>query len=313
VLENKKKLLLKTNLHPRNLHRERYDFKLLSTHFPPLSSYIKENDYGDESIDFFNPLAVLALNQALLKCYYKIDFWELPPDYLCPPIPGRADYIHYLADILGDSLADIRCLDIGVGANCIYPILGIATYNWNFVGSDFDSISIANAQKIANSNSILKDKLELRLQTTKNAIFHGIIKEGERFDITLCNPPFHCSANDAEKGSARKINNLKKQKIGKVVLNFGGQSNELWCDGGEEKFVLQLISESKEFANSCLWFSTLISKKEHLKNLHKALGKVNALEVKTIQMSQGNKISHLLAWTFVAASKRKSFNLTTKN
>jgi 23S rRNA (adenine1618-N6)-methyltransferase len=290
---------LKTNLHPRNLHRERYDFQVLIKTYPALAPFVKRNEFGNDAIDFFNPEAVKALNQALLNHFYGIENWDIPANYLCPPIPGRVDYLHYLADILGNQKTEVRCLDIGVGANCIYPILGISTYNWSFVGSDIDPIALENAKRIADMNPSLKGKLALRLQTEKQSIFHGIIQKDEKFHLTSCNPPFHESAAAALTGSKRKINNLKKQNSAKIILNFGGQSNELWCDGGELKFVEQLILESKEYANSCLWFSSLISKKEHLKHLYKILKKVNAREVKTIEMSQGNKTSHLLAWTFV--------------
>jgi 23S rRNA (adenine1618-N6)-methyltransferase len=290
---------LKTNLHPRNLHRERYDFQALIKTSPALVTFVKRNEFGNYAIDFFNPEAVKALNQALLNHFYGIENWEIPANYLCPPIPGRVDYLHYLADILGNQKTEVRCLDIGVGANCIYPILGISTYNWSFVGSDIDPIALENAKRIAEMNPRLKGKLALRLQTEKQSIFHGIIQKDEKFHLTSCNPPFHESAAAALTGSKRKINNLKKQNSAKVILNFGGKSNELWCDGGELKFVEQLILESKDYANSCLWFSSLISKKEHLKHLYKILKKVNAREVKTIEMSQGNKTSHLLAWTFI--------------
>jgi 23S rRNA (adenine1618-N6)-methyltransferase len=38
----------------------------------------------------------------LLISYYDIQKWDIP-HYLCPPIPGRADYIHYIADLLAES------------------------------------------------------------------------------------------------------------------------------------------------------------------------------------------------------------------
>ncbi|MBC7494605.1 MAG: RlmF-related methyltransferase, partial [Flavobacterium sp.] len=118
----------KTRLHVRNKHRERYNLKALIESVPELAQYVSLNIYNDESIDFFNPEAVKALNKALLKHHYQIDHWNIPPNYLCPPIPGRADYIHYIADLLcGSNYGKIpkgnlvTCLDIGVGANCVYP------------------------------------------------------------------------------------------------------------------------------------------------------------------------------------------------
>lgn len=305
--ENKKQFTLKTNLHPKNKHSNAYDFQTLRKVLPELSQFVKVNKYGNESIDFFNPEAVKALNFALLKYFYKIENWSIPPNYLCPPIPGRADYIHYLADIIGLRETKINILDIGIGANCIYPIIGASEYNWDFVGSDIDPTSIKNAQEIIYSNSILKDKIELRLQTNTEAIFEGIIQPNERFTATLCNPPFHSSAEKASIGSKRKISNLKKEKTNVVTLNFGGQSNELWCEGGELQFVKQLILESQKFAKNCVWFTTLISKKEHLSSLYRLLKKQKVEEIKTIQMGQGNKISHLLAWTYFSVEEKKEF------
>ena len=107
--ENKNQIYSKTNLHPRNKHREAYDFQYLRKVLPELGEFVKVNEYGNESIDFFNPEAVKALNFALLKYFYKIENWGIPPNYLCPPIPGRADYIHYLADIIGPQKSKINC------------------------------------------------------------------------------------------------------------------------------------------------------------------------------------------------------------
>ena len=305
--DNKNHLPLKNNLHPRNKHREAYDFQALRIVLPELGQFVNVNEFCNESIDFFNPKAVKALNYALLKYFYKIENWEIPTNYLCPPIPGRADYIHYLADIIGPQKTKINCLDIGIGANCIYPIIGVSEYDWNFVGSDIDPISIKNAQQIIASNSILKDKIELRLQTNVKSIFEGIIQANERFTVTLCNPPFHSSAEKAKIGSGRKLTNLKKENISTITLNFGGQSNELWCEGGELQFVKQLILESQNYAKNCIWFTTLISKKVHLSSLYRLLKKQKVKEIKTIQMGQGNKISHLLAWTYIAVVEKKEF------
>ena len=130
----------KTNLHPRNLHKFRYDFELLSKNYPKLQAFVGTNEYQIETIDFSNPEAVKSLNTALLLTYYDIQGWDIPKNYLCPPIPGRADYIHYIADLLAESNNGIipegeavQGLDVGVGANCIYPIIGNAVYDWSFV------------------------------------------------------------------------------------------------------------------------------------------------------------------------------------
>jgi 23S rRNA (adenine1618-N6)-methyltransferase len=302
----------KTALHPRNRHRERYDFKKLTGSYPELRPFVKLNEYGDESIDFFDPIAVKNLNRALLKHFYKIDFWDIPQNYLCPPIPGRADYIHYVADLLAIENKNvvprghqINCLDVGVGANCIYPIIGTIEYGWSFVGADIDPVAIASARNIIEMNPPLKDRIGLRLQTNPKQIFEGVIKEGEYFDLTVCNPPFHASAADAQSGTLRKLSNLKRKKMTRPVLNFGGKSNELWCAGGEERFVADMIRESKRFSASCFWFTTLISKQSNLNAALQALKNVHAADVKVIPMSQGNKSSRIVAWTFLNPDQKK--------
>ncbi len=305
----------KSGLHPRNKHRSRYDFEQLITICPDLKPFVSINQFNIETIDFTNPLAVKTLNQALLKQFYKIDIWDIPQNYLCPPIPGRADYIHNIADILASSNGgiipkgkNVTVLDIGVGANCIYPLLGHQEYGWNFIGSDIDSLSIKVANQIVESNSLSKF-IECRQQSNSSCFFKGILKPNEIIDITMCNPPFHSSAAEAKSGTERKWKNLGHQKNIKSSLNFGGQSNELWCKGGEQTFITKMIEESASFASSCLWFTSLVSKSENLPAIYNALKKVNVLDVKTITMSQGSKSSRLVAWTFLTDTQHIQWSL----
>jgi 23S rRNA (adenine1618-N6)-methyltransferase len=293
------------NLHSRNKHNGSYDFKALIETLPELKQFVGLNKFGNESIDFANPDAVRALNKALLKYFYNITYWELPKTNLCPPIPGRADYLHYIADVLAENNndtipigSDIRILDIGVGANCIYPIIGHQEYGWEFVGTEVDKPAKLTAENIVNQNSELKGKISIRLQQSKRNMFKGIIQPGEHFDFTICNPPFHNSKEEATKETQRKLKNLGKAVEAKPILNFSGQNNELWYEGGELAFITNMIYESVHFKTQCQWFSSLVSKKENLKPLYTVLKKVNASDVKTIEMEQGNKISRIVIWRF---------------
>lgn len=305
--------IIKPGLHPRNRHRERYNFKELISACPELKSFVMLNDYNDESIDFFDPAAVKMLNKALLKYYYDIEYWSIPDNYLCPPIPGRADYIHRVADLLGETNgmsgipkgSKIKCLDIGVGANCVYPIIGTKEYGWSFVGSDCDNVALKNAASIVEMNSALIGKVELRLQNDQRHIFKNIIQKNEKIDITICNPPFHTSLKEAQAATMRKQSNLKGIRVNTSVLNFGGQNNELWCEGGEEKFIKIMINESKEFSKSCFWFSALVSKQSSLNGIYHALKFIEATDVKTISMSHGNKTSRIVVWTFLNKKEQK--------
>ncbi|MGQ7868894.1 23S rRNA (adenine(1618)-N(6))-methyltransferase RlmF [Sunxiuqinia sp. sy24] len=297
----------KPNLHPRNKNRGRYDFSWLIAVCPELEPFVGLNDYGDESIDFADPQAVKALNKALLLANYGLAYWNIPEGYLCPPIPGRADYIHHMADLLAHSNqgqiptgSAITCLDVGVGANCIYPILGALEYGWSFIGSDIDPEALKSAATIVAENHALIGKINFRHQPNVSDIFRGIIEAEERFDLTICNPPFHASAAEAQAGTMRKLHNLNKQKPGKVKLNFGGRHNELWCEGGEASFVRRMIQQSRQFANSCYWFSSLISKKENLPTVYRTLKQAGATEVEILPMGQGQKSSRIVAWTFLS-------------
>lgn len=289
----------KHELHPRNKHKGHYNFEELISKHSKLKNFVKPNKYDVISIDFANPEAVKELNTALLIQQYGIKNWNIPKGYLCPPIPGRADYIHYIADLLNATKTDkVKCLDVGTGANCIYPIIGVMEYNWSFVGSDVDDVAIKNAQKIIDSNELLGRNIDLRLQSNTNHFFKDIIKNDEVFDITICNPPFHKSLADAQKGTMRKLKNLSKEKIEKITLNFGGQSNELFCKGGEKQFIINMILESKQFAKSVKWFTTLVSKQDNLPAIYKTLENVKASKVETIKMGQGNKISRIVCWSY---------------
>ncbi|MGZ2370305.1 23S rRNA (adenine(1618)-N(6))-methyltransferase RlmF [Ancylomarina sp. YFZ004] len=308
---------IKSRLHPRNKNRERYDFKELLVSCPELNSFVILNKYDDQSIDFADPKAVKMLNKALLMHYYGLQEWDIPENYLCPPIPGRADYIHHIADLLCSSNfgempkgEKITCLDIGVGANCIYPIIGRTEYGWSFIGTDIDPIALASANKIIELNPTLKGGVECRLQASSKDYFYGVFTREESVDLTVCNPPFHASAEDALAASKRKVNNLNEKKVKTPTLNFGGQQNELWCEGGEGRFLKTMISESKKFGKSCFWFSSLVSKQSNLRLVNKILQDLGAEKVETIPMGQGNKTSRIVAWTFLNAEEQKEWRET---
>jgi 23S rRNA (adenine1618-N6)-methyltransferase len=305
----------KKTLHPRNFHNDRYDFKPLIESENSLKEFVRPNKYDDLSIDFANPNAVIALNKALLSHFYGVKNWSIPEGYLCPPIPGRADYIHHIADLLASSNGgkipkgnNIKGLDIGVGANCIYPIIGVSVYAWQFVGSEIDDTSIQSLENIINSNESLKNNIKVKVQENPKNIFKGIISNEDKYHFTLCNPPFHKSLNEALSGNKRKVQNLTKQTTAKSALNFGGKNNELWCEGGEITFIKNMIKESLEFSKNCLWFTTLVSKKENLPFIYKSLKDIKAVDVKTIEMAHGQKISRIVAWTFLSKDEQNKFN-----
>ena len=308
----------KPGLHPRNRHAGGYDFQALVETSPELGAFLLRARHGGLSIDFADSEAVLALNRALLIEAYGIRGWGLPPGYLCPPIPGRADYLHHLADLLAAD-ADgaiprgpaIRALDVGLGANAIYPLIGHREYGWSFVGSDIDATALASAARILAANPGLGEAIQLRRQTDRKATFKGVIQPGERFDLTLCNPPFHGSM-----GEVRAATRAKWRKLGRGLngpaRNFGGQGAELWCEGGEAGFLRRMITESVGLGDQVRWFTSLVSSSASLPAVHRLLRQGEALDIRTVAMAQGQKQSHFVAWTFLGAEARRSFRSTWK-
>lgn len=294
-------------LHPRNRHHDRYDFAALLRHAPALAPFLRPAPAGDSTIDFADPAAVLALNRALLLTHYGLADWFLPPGYLCPPVPGRADYLHHAADLLASADKTgavprgpaVAVLDVGTGANLVYPLIGHAEYGWRFVGSDIDPAALRNAERLVAANPALAPAIELRLQRDRQALLRGIIRPGEAYALLVCNPPFHPSAAAAAAGTARKSRNLGTARPGqRAPLNFGGRPGELWCPGGEVGFLSRLIAESATFGAQVRWFTALVSSRDSLPPLRRALAAVRPAEIRVVDMAQGQKRSRLLAWTF---------------
>ena len=303
-------------MHPRNVHRNGYPMETLFQAYPPLMSYSVKAKSGKLSIDFSNPAAVKALNTALLIHYYGLNVWDIPDGYLCPPVPGRADYIHGIADVLAQYNGGkppigktVKGLDIGTGANAIYPIIGSHQYGWRFVGTDIDRVAVKSAQMLAKNNPSLAALFSVRQQNNKDKIFDGVLRTNEHFTFSMCNPPFHKSAKDAARGSLRKTKGLQKNQRKRntkaallndkpAPLNFAGTPNELWCEGGELAFIQKMISESVHVKHQIDWFTCLVSKSEHLKAIQTSAMYYGATQFMKVDMAQGNKLSRFVVWTF---------------
>lgn len=302
---------VKAGLHPRNRHARGYDFPRLLAACPALLPFVRPAPHGGPSVDFSDPAAVKALNGALLLEAYGVRGWDLPPGYLCPAVPGRADYIHHLADLLAGDRAEfrgpaIRVLDVGVGASAVYPLVGHREYGWTFVGTDLDGTALASAARILAANPELAGHIFLRLQKDRNAVFTGVVDAGERFELTLCNPPFHGSLREAREAAATKWRKLGRGGA-RSTRNFGGQGAELWCEGGEAGFLRRMIAESAGLRDRVCWFTSLVSSSATLPGLHRALRQAGASEVRTVAMAQGQKQSRFVAWSFLEAEARCNF------
>jgi 23S rRNA (adenine1618-N6)-methyltransferase len=181
-------------------------------------------------------------------------------------------------------------------------LTGQSEYGWHFTGVDVDAGALKSARKICEFNKL---KISLRRQDEPENIFRGVIESKDAFHVTMCNPPFHSSMAQANKGTQRKWANLGKGHSQK--LNFGGQNAELWCPGGEIKFVARMVEQSMEFAGQCLWFTSLVSKKDNLQPLGRILARARVADFRVVEMAQGQKTSRFIAWTYVKKNQRTLF------
>jgi len=290
-------------MHLQNPYSKRYDLKRLVKHYAALQKHLVLNPSGEETIDFSSSSAVYALNKALLLADFKLEDYHLPTGYLIPPIPGRLDYLLHVRDFLSEKFnvaidAKLHGLDIGTGANGIYCILGAQHFNWTMVGTESDAKAVEIAIANIKLTKALQDKVELRHQKNKSFLFKTIIQSQERFDFTICNPPFHSSKEEAIKGSLRKFKNLGGATDKKEFsLNFEGQANELWCNGGEALFIKRLIKESTLFKDQVKVFTSLVAKADNLPKIEKQLKKAKA-NYHIIPMEQGHKKTRCILWWF---------------
>jgi 23S rRNA (adenine1618-N6)-methyltransferase len=311
-------------MHPRNRYARTHDFLALARVEPALTEYFILTPAGHTSLDFTKVAAVRLLNKALLVRDYGLKFWDIPAGSLCPGVPGRLDYVHVLADLLGaqspvpaepdrdhathekkarprvqgrDKKQTVRGLDVGTGASLIYPILAVGEYGWRMVGTDVDATSLRVAGAIAKFNPVLKGKVSVRAQPDTGAVFKNVIYPNDYFDFTMCNPPFFDAPEAAQAAARQKWDKLgASREADSPTLNFGGRDNELWTAGGEPAFLRKMIRESADFAGQVGWFTTLVSKKGYLKIAELEFGRLGITDFKTIGIGGGGKVRRVLCW-----------------
>ncbi len=291
-------------MHPNNPFKTDYALLELAELVPALKNHFIQTKAAKLSLDFSQPEAVKNLNKALLMQQYNIRYWDLPTGYLTPPVPGRLDYLLYLADLLAESNAgvvptgkEVRLLDIGCGAACIFPLLAQSHFRWLAVGTEVDAKALKAARAIAQMNPSLKGKVEIRQQTSTEQLFAGVTTAEERFDCCVCNPPFYESAEEARRVNQRKWQQLPSARAGSG-RNFGGQSHELHRPGGEKAFAIQLVKESQDRPKLCTWFSIMLSNKAHETPVYQALLRAKAARVEVLPLQIGNKETRAIAWRF---------------
>jgi len=290
-------------MHPRSMHRDGLDYFDLGQRFPEFNKYVYVNRFGGASIDHGDPDALRALTRALLLHCYQLR-WEIPSGYLSPPVPSRANYIHYVADLISgtDSEAgdasdvtllkgpDVRGVDIGIGANCIYSLLGARLYGWRMVGTEVDAAALELAKANVDRNDDMRPLVDVRLQTDASHIFQGVLNDDERFAFSVCNPPFHDTIDKAHVNPQRALD---------------GSHSELVCDGGELGFISRMIAESQERPKQIVWYTSLVARLTTLKEIKRRLAEAGIAARREFTLYQGKQTRWVIAWTFHGEAERQ--------
>ncbi|KAF4650126.1 hypothetical protein FOZ61_000654, partial [Perkinsus olseni] len=228
-------------MHPRNRHIKPVDYKELSikTGCEELAQYVYHNRFGGYSINYNNRNAVKCLTKCILLHLYNIKGWTVPDGCLIPPVPTRENYIHHLADLIHPQQqqqqqsssecyrdTSVKGIDVGIGGNGIYSLLGSALYGWQMFGTEVSQESIDNVQSIIDNNKDIVN-ITIKKQEDKMKIFEGCIVLEDTYTFSMCNPPFY--ENDDNNKDAMMNRNPYK--------DYGGSTVEMRCQGGELGFL----------------------------------------------------------------------------
>jgi 23S rRNA A1618 N6-methylase RlmF len=82
-----------------------------------------------------------------------------------------------------------------------------------------DKQAIESAERIVAANKErIGDSITFRVQNEPTDIFLGVVRPGDRFECSFCNPPFHATVDEARASSNRKWMGLnRKNEITKKV------------------------------------------------------------------------------------------------
>ncbi|KAM4099221.1 hypothetical protein ACJW30_07G140600 [Castanea mollissima] len=347
-------------IHPRNKYSEtRPDFALLASLYPSFEPFVfYSHDGGRPRIDWTDFNATRELTRVLLLHDHALNWW-IPDGQLCPTVPNRSNYIHWIEDLLASDIipktnasgGNVRGFDIGTGANCIYPLLGASLLGWSFVGSDVTEVALEWAEKNVKNNPHISQLIEIRkvescedgpsmekshdgesvsceskielsacavreevdplpsasfdLHSDANKRYNGppilldVVRDGERFDFCICNPPFFETMEEA--GLNPKT-------------SCGGTPEEMICSGGEKAFITRIIEDSAVLKQSFRWYTSMVGRKSNLKSLTAKLWEVGVNIVKTTEFVQGQTCRWGLAWSFVPPVRKiVSLHVAEKN
>jgi 23S rRNA A1618 N6-methylase RlmF len=292
-------------MHPRNPYSVPIDIAQLAGQFPDLYDHvISRSSNGRVVYDWHAPGATYAVTRALLKRDFDLD-WQQPLEHLCPPVPGRLNYLLWVEDlVLQDAAAaaeGVCVADIGTGASAIFPLLGARRFGWSFLALDSNEEALGHARSNVERNGL--QHLISALHVPHDGSIAHALSSHPSITHTMCNPPFFASASsDAWRLRAAAAG----AGGGKVAC--AAVERELFTEGGEVAFMTKIIQECA--ASPCRgrikWFTCMVGIKADLAALKSACSAAGAVQVRSTTFYQGQTLRWGLAWTFVREQQARA-------
>jgi 23S rRNA (adenine1618-N6)-methyltransferase len=153
-----------------------------------------------------------------------------------------------------DSMRYILTEPRGVGASCIYGLLGTASRpNWRFFGTELDEKNFDFAQRNVEGNN-LSNRIKLLRTSALDRLLplDKLCSPSTTIDFTMCNPPFYSSEQDMQSSTWTKAAPPSAVCTGAPV--------EMITEGGDAGFVSRMADESKEMAGRVRWYTSMFGK-----------------------------------------------------
>lgn len=279
-------------MHPRNIYNKQIDFNELSKNYPEFSKIAKVDLNGKIKLDFSD----LETKFVLTKCCLMKDFLldvDLPKNRLCPTLPLRLNYIHFIEDILEHCgiKENISGVDIGTGASSIYCLLTARLHkDWKMFGLEIDQENIKSSTVNVAKNQ-LNDSIKIINQDGSDKIFQKLFEfDGSQKTFCLCNPPFY---SDAEEMTEIKNRTGKRPKI-----QLEQPSHETITEGGELAFVTKILDESSQIGDKIKIYTTMFGCKRNFEKFLSLLNNKKIENFTTTRFVQGKVNRWALAWSF---------------
>ncbi|KAK6191421.1 hypothetical protein SNE40_003115 [Patella caerulea] len=279
-------------MHPRNHYRNnKPDFSQLALKYPEFADHSTQDLNGKVCLDFKKANSVRILTQTLLKEDFDLNV-ELPDDRLTPTLSSRLNYIHWIEDIFGDSYKELRGIDIGTGASCIYPILGCKINNWSFLATDVNEKNLEYANKNVKGNN-MQTKIQVVKVEEGTCIPQFVLSSDQSYDFVMCNPPFF-----ADHMEAQAITTTRKVDRPDPPSMSTAEDCESIVPGGEAQFIKQMIQDSFQLKEKIRVFTSMVGKKINVSVIKEELKRRQISNFSTTEFCQGKTMRWGIAWTF---------------